>query len=235
MKELAAVGLEAGCCMMVGETVFLPRRWSWRWLPDLSGTEDCTTLRHFALPAAARRHLRRAGSARRVLEVPAASREPCASSPPARPAAPPTSSPAGHRPIARSANRDRRQQAGAAGAIAVGELLQAPARRAHAARRRQLAGQRDSAHRQAEDRHGESLKPIAELARGGLVLVGNPSFPAKTLPELVAYAKANPGKVSYASYSPGTLSHVLGLLSTRRRASTCCTSATRAARPRSPT
>jgi len=58
----------------------------------------------------------------------------------------------------------------------------------------------------------KSIKPIAEIARGGLVLVGNPSFPAKTLPELVAYAKANPGKVSYASYSPGTLSHVLGLL-----------------------
>ena len=58
----------------------------------------------------------------------------------------------------------------------------------------------------------KSLKPVAELARGGLVLVGNPSFPAKTLPELVAYVKANPGKVSYASYSPGTLSHVSGLL-----------------------
>ena len=44
------------------------------------------------------------------------------------------------------------------------------------------------------------------------MLVGNPSFPAKTLPELVAYVKANPGKVNFASYSAGTLSHVLGLL-----------------------
>jgi tripartite-type tricarboxylate transporter receptor subunit TctC len=58
----------------------------------------------------------------------------------------------------------------------------------------------------------QSLRPIAELARGGLVLVSNPSFPAKTLPELVAHVKANPGKVSVASYSPGSLSHVLGLL-----------------------
>jgi len=58
----------------------------------------------------------------------------------------------------------------------------------------------------------KSLKPIAELARGGLVLVGNPSFPAKTLPELVAYVKAHPATVSVASYSTGTLSHVLGLL-----------------------
>lgn len=55
------------------------------------------------------------------------------------------------------------------------------------------------------------ITPLAELARGGLVLVGNPAVPAKTLPELVAYVKANPGKVNYASYTSGTLSHVLGL------------------------
>ena len=56
------------------------------------------------------------------------------------------------------------------------------------------------------------IKPLAELARGGLVLVGNPRLPAKNLAELVAYVKANPGKVNFASYSAGTLSHVLGLL-----------------------
>jgi len=55
------------------------------------------------------------------------------------------------------------------------------------------------------------IRPLAELARGGLVLVGNPSFPAKNLAELVAYVKAHPATVSVASYSPGTLSHVLGL------------------------
>ncbi|MDM0085437.1 tripartite tricarboxylate transporter substrate binding protein [Variovorax sp. J31P179] len=57
----------------------------------------------------------------------------------------------------------------------------------------------------------KEIKPIAELARGGLVMVGNPSVPAKNLAEVIAYAKANPGKVSYASYSAGTLSHVMGL------------------------
>ena len=101
---------------------------------------------------------------------------------------------------------------GAAGAIAVGELLQAP-HDGHTL----LVGVNSLV---SEIPHivklkidmAKSLKPIAELARSGLVLVGNPSFPAKTLPELVAYVKANPGKVSYASYSPGTLSHVSGLL-----------------------
>ena len=44
------------------------------------------------------------------------------------------------------------------------------------------------------------IKPICEVARGGLVLVGNASLPAKTLPELIAYVKARPGSVNYASY-----------------------------------
>lgn len=57
----------------------------------------------------------------------------------------------------------------------------------------------------------KEVKPIAELARGGLVMVGHPSVPAKTLAEVIAYVKANPGKVNYASYSPGTVSHVTGL------------------------
>jgi tripartite-type tricarboxylate transporter receptor subunit TctC len=57
----------------------------------------------------------------------------------------------------------------------------------------------------------KEVKPLAELARGGLVMVGHPSVPAKNLPELIAYVKANPGKVSYASYSAGTVSHVMGL------------------------
>ena len=57
----------------------------------------------------------------------------------------------------------------------------------------------------------KEIKPIAELARGGLVLVGNPALPAKNLAQLSAYVKANPGKVTYASYSAGTVSHILGL------------------------
>jgi tripartite-type tricarboxylate transporter receptor subunit TctC len=57
----------------------------------------------------------------------------------------------------------------------------------------------------------KDVKPLADLARSGLVFVANASLPAKNLPELVAYAKANPGKLSYASYSAGTISHTMGL------------------------
>ncbi len=57
----------------------------------------------------------------------------------------------------------------------------------------------------------KDVKPLVEVAGGGLVLVGNPNLPPKTLAELVAYVKANPGKTNFASYSPGTLSHVMGL------------------------
>lgn len=57
----------------------------------------------------------------------------------------------------------------------------------------------------------KDVKPVAELARSGLVFVANGALPAKNVPELVAYAKANPGKLSYASYSAGTVSHTMGL------------------------
>jgi tripartite-type tricarboxylate transporter receptor subunit TctC len=57
----------------------------------------------------------------------------------------------------------------------------------------------------------KEIKPLAELTRSGLVMVGTPSFPATTLAEVVAYVKANPGKVNYASYTAGTMSHLMGL------------------------
>jgi tripartite-type tricarboxylate transporter receptor subunit TctC len=57
----------------------------------------------------------------------------------------------------------------------------------------------------------KDVRPLVEVAGGGLVLVGHPGLPARTFPELVAWVKANAGKVSFASYTAGTLSHVLGL------------------------
>jgi tripartite-type tricarboxylate transporter receptor subunit TctC len=55
------------------------------------------------------------------------------------------------------------------------------------------------------------IRPLAEVARGGLVMVGNNSLPARTLAGVIDYVKAHPGTVNFASYSAGTLSHVMGL------------------------
>ena len=43
------------------------------------------------------------------------------------------------------------------------------------------------------------IAPVASISRERIVMVVHPSFPAKTVPELIAYAKANPGKVSFGS------------------------------------
>jgi tripartite-type tricarboxylate transporter receptor subunit TctC len=48
------------------------------------------------------------------------------------------------------------------------------------------------------------IAPVIYLARLAYVVVVNPSVPATTLPELIAYAKANPGKINYGSAGPGT-------------------------------
>ena len=56
------------------------------------------------------------------------------------------------------------------------------------------------------------IAPIATITRESLVLVVNPSVPAKTLPEFLAYAKANPRKLNMASAGIGTAGHVAGEL-----------------------
>ena len=52
------------------------------------------------------------------------------------------------------------------------------------------------------------IAPVASVSREPLVMNVNPSFPAKTVPEFIAYAKANPGKVNFGSGGTGTVSHV---------------------------
>jgi tripartite-type tricarboxylate transporter receptor subunit TctC len=50
--------------------------------------------------------------------------------------------------------------------------------------------------------------PISVLCRATPMLMVNASLPVKTVPELVAYAKANPGKLSYGSFGTGTYAHL---------------------------
>src|SRR3954447_9554710 len=56
------------------------------------------------------------------------------------------------------------------------------------------------------------FQPIALVARGHMLLAAAPDAPFKTIPELIAYAKANPGKLSNASSSNGSPGHVGGEL-----------------------
>ena len=58
----------------------------------------------------------------------------------------------------------------------------------------------------------KDITPIAVLATVPLVLVVNPALPVKSVPELVAYAKANPGKLNYGSAGNGSTLHLAGEL-----------------------
>jgi tripartite-type tricarboxylate transporter receptor subunit TctC len=54
--------------------------------------------------------------------------------------------------------------------------------------------------------------PVALIAQGASVMETHPSVPAKTVPEFIAYAKANPGKINMASSGTGGYQHVTGEL-----------------------
>ncbi len=56
------------------------------------------------------------------------------------------------------------------------------------------------------------IAPVASIGGSPYVMVINPSVPAKTIPEFIAYAKANPGKINMASSGNGAVSHVFGEL-----------------------
>jgi len=56
----------------------------------------------------------------------------------------------------------------------------------------------------------KDFTPITSGAKSGTVLTAHASMPFSTVPELVAYAKANPGKLNFASFGPGTTSHLNG-------------------------
>jgi tripartite-type tricarboxylate transporter receptor subunit TctC len=54
------------------------------------------------------------------------------------------------------------------------------------------------------------IAPVASIGGAPYVMVINPSVPAKTVPEFIAYAKANPSKINMGSSGNGTVSHVFG-------------------------
>jgi tripartite-type tricarboxylate transporter receptor subunit TctC len=56
------------------------------------------------------------------------------------------------------------------------------------------------------------IAPVAGILRAPIVMVVNPSLPVHTVPEFIAYAKANPGKINVASPGSGTTPHVAGEL-----------------------
>src|SRR5580692_95568 len=56
------------------------------------------------------------------------------------------------------------------------------------------------------------IAPVSPIANAPYVALATNSLPAKTIPELIAYAKANPGKINYASGGIGTSSHIFGAL-----------------------
>ena len=56
------------------------------------------------------------------------------------------------------------------------------------------------------------ITPVASIAQVPLVMVVHPSVPASTIPEFIAYARANPGRINMASAGVGTPQHVAGEL-----------------------
>src|SRR6266487_3346967 len=56
------------------------------------------------------------------------------------------------------------------------------------------------------------IVPVASINSDAFVLLVNPSFPAKTVAEFIAHAKANPGKINLASNGTGNLTHLSGEL-----------------------
>src|SRR5271155_1066727 len=56
------------------------------------------------------------------------------------------------------------------------------------------------------------IAPVASIGTDAFVMVVNPSLPARTVPEFIAYAKANPGKINMAASGPGSTSQLYGEL-----------------------
>ena len=100
---------------------------------------------------------------------------------------------------------------GAAGVLAVNELVSSP-HDGHTLLLIQggIVSETPQAYKVRFDPN-KDLKPLVQLSRQGLILVGNPDLPAKTLPELTAWIKAQGKSVDYASYATGMRAHTAGV------------------------
>ncbi len=58
----------------------------------------------------------------------------------------------------------------------------------------------------------KDVRPVAAVSKVTMVLVGSTGLPARDLPSLIRYVKANPGKLSFASPSAGTVGHYAGMI-----------------------
>jgi tripartite-type tricarboxylate transporter receptor subunit TctC len=58
----------------------------------------------------------------------------------------------------------------------------------------------------------QDIAPVASISRTPAVMEVNPAVPVKTVPEFIAYAKANPGKLNMAAVGPGSVTHIDGEL-----------------------
>jgi tripartite-type tricarboxylate transporter receptor subunit TctC len=56
------------------------------------------------------------------------------------------------------------------------------------------------------------IAPVAGISRAPFIMTVNPSVPARTVAEFIAYAKGNPGKLNFASNGNGSMAHVAGAL-----------------------
>jgi tripartite-type tricarboxylate transporter receptor subunit TctC len=103
-------------------------------------------------------------------------------------------------------------RAGAAGNIAADTVVRAPGD-GYALL---LVGLSNAANASLYDRLNfnfiRDIAPVAGIIRVPLILEVTPSFPVKTVPEFIAYAKDNPGKISVASAGNGSPSHIAGEL-----------------------
>jgi len=78
------------------------------------------------------------------------------------------------------------------------------------------------------------ITPVASIVDTPLVMLVNPSFPANTVPEFIAYAMANPGKINMASPGNGTAPHLAGELFKMMAGVNMVQCRIAGARPRSP-